>query len=268
MSSTVKKIYVDTRFKNTYSSSNSDFKFTIHQSIDLPDNTFCYIDDVQIPHTWYSIEDYNNKIYFQQDNIGVITNKILVLTIQNHTGTNLATNIQNLLNTEFGGGSYVVTYNSNKGTITITSQDAGRLFQMFTDDELQSTPVGWNIGYDPSNLSSANDVFRLTSSMGSVLSYETGFLDLLNTHSVYIRSPNLGSFSSIGARGESDIIKKIPVSSSYGFLIIDSVVSNHDKIDVSRQTLKTLEFRLTNVRGQVINLHGSHISFSLIFSQD
>ena len=104
--------------------------------------------------------------------------------------------------------------------------------------------------------------------MGSVNNYETGFLDLLNVHSLYLRSSNLGSFQTIGARGESDIIKKIPVSSGYGYLIIDTVVSNHDKIDVSRQTLKTLEFRLTNVKGEVVDLHGAHVSWSLVFVQE
>ena len=45
--------------------------------------------------------------------------------------------------------------------------------------------------------------------------------------------PNLGHFSSIGVRGESSIIKKIPVSSGFGYLIIDSVVAPHDKMDES-----------------------------------
>ena len=50
--------------------------------------------------------------------------------------------------------------------------------------------------------------------------------------------PNLDYFNSIGVRGESTIIKKVPVSSSFGHLIIDSVVPPHDKMDVSRQTAK------------------------------
>ena len=267
MALNITKVYVDSRFKTRSSSSNTDFKFTINQSIDLPDNCYCYIDDVQIPHTWYSVEDFNNKLYFQQDNAGIVTNKILTLSIQNHTGTSLASNLQSLLNTEFGGGSYVVAYNTNKGTITITSQEAQRMFQIFTEEEMHSNMPGWDIPYEE-NLKSANEIFRLSSTMGSVNSYETGFLDLLNIHSLYLRSSNLGSFQTIGARGESDIIKKIPVSSGYGYLIIDTVVSNHDKIDVSRQTLKTLEFRLTNVKGEVVDLHGAHVSWSLVFVQE
>jgi len=96
-------------------------------------------------------------------------------------------------------------------------------------------------------------------------SYESGFIDLLTVHNVYLHCPNLGHFNSIGVRGENTIIKKVPVSSGFGYLIIDSVISPHDKIDVSRQLIKTVEFSLRDVFGSIINLHGAAISFSLVF---
>ena len=74
--------------------------------------------------------------------------------------------------------------------------------------------------------------------------YESGFLDLLNTHNVYMHCPNLIHFNSIGVRGAHNIIKKTPVSSSLGYLILDSVVSPHDKMDVSRQNVKTIHITL------------------------
>ena len=46
--------------------------------------------------------------------------------------------------------------------------------------------------------------------------YESGFLDLSSIHNIYIHCPNLGHLNSIGVRGENSIIKKIPVSSSFG----------------------------------------------------
>ena len=63
----------------------------------------------------------------------------------------------------------------------------------------------------------------------------------------------------------SSVRKKVPVSSSFGYLIMDSVVAPHDKIDVSRQLIKTVEFSLRDVYGSIINLHGAAISFSLVF---
>ena len=90
-------------------------------------------------------------------------------------------------------------------------------------------------------------------------------IDLVNVHNVYLHCPNLGHFNSIGVRGENTIIKKVHVSSSFGYSIIDSAVAPHDKIDVSRQLIKTVQFSLRDVYGSVINLHGAAISFSLVY---
>ena len=56
--------------------------------------------------------------------------------------------------------------------------------------------------------------------------------------------PNIGHYNCIGVRGGSSIIKKVTVSSSFGYLVLDSVVAPHDKMDVSKQTLKTMHFTL------------------------
>ena len=95
--------------------------------------------------------------------------------------------------------------------------------------------------------------------------YESGFIDLLNVHSIYTHCPNLGHYNTVGVRGEKSIIKEVPVSSSFGYLILDSVVAPHDEPDVPRQSLNTMHFSLKNVHGNAINLHGSHVSLSLIF---
>lgn len=86
--------------------------------------------------------------------------------------------------------------------------------------------------------------------------YEHGFVDLPNTHSIYTHSPSSGHFISIGARGETIIMIKM------SHLILDSVVAPFDKIDVSRQLFKTIWLSFRNVHGNVINLHGANISFS------
>ena len=95
--------------------------------------------------------------------------------------------------------------------------------------------------------------------------YESGFLDLLNIHNIYMHCPNLGHFNSTGVRGENTITKKVTVFSSFGYLIIDSAVSPHDKMDVSRQTVKTIQITLKDFSGNVVNLHGANCSFSLVF---
>ena len=58
----IKKVYIDSRYKTSDSRSNSEFKFEIKEALGLPDNTVCYIDDISIPHTWYTIENYDNQL--------------------------------------------------------------------------------------------------------------------------------------------------------------------------------------------------------------
>ena len=109
-----------------------------------------------------------------------------------------------------------------------------------------------------------NEILRQSSPIEPESTFETGFIDLLNVHNIYIHCGNIGNYNCIGVRGDNPI-KKVPVSSSFGYLILDSVVAPHDKIDVSRQSIKSMNFTLKNVHGNVINLHGAHISLSLIF---
>ena len=122
------------------------------------------------------------------------------------------------------------------------------------------------------NLKSLNEVIRNENNneyhplqTQGVSEHTTPFLDLLTVHNIYIHSNNLGHYNSIGVRGENTIIKKVPVSSSFGYLIIDTVVSPHDKMDVSRQNVKTIHITLKDVSGNVINLHGANCSFSMVF---
>ena len=66
---------------------------------------------------------------------------------------------------------------------------------------------------DINNIQYINGVLRNTEMIHHQLSdyyksYESGFIDLLNVHNVYLHCPNPGHFNSIGVRGESTIIKK------------------------------------------------------------
>ena len=90
---------------------------------------------------------------------------------------------------------------------------------------------------------------------------------MLAFRNIYLTSPNLSSFSTIGARGENNIIKKIPITSDFGYLIVDSITSDHDWLDCSGITLNNVEFVLKDVKGNDVPLHGSHVSFSIVFSR-
>ena len=208
----------------------------------------------------------------------------LKLTNGNYTGISLASEIQEILSASIPDLAFTCSYTIATGKLTIKA-GTDQLFKLLSNEQVVCMPIavsdpwmGWKdnndnaISVDFSNLQSINEVFRNThlTPWDPFLDpydaeFTSEFLDLLNVHNIYIHSSTLGNYSTIGVRGENTIIKKVPVSSSFGYLIMDSVVAPHDKINVSKQLIKTLHFSLRNVHGNVIDLHGSNISLSLIF---
>ena len=60
------------------------------------------------------------------------------------------------------------------------------------------------------------------------------------------------------------LLKKFLFHRVFDYLIMDSAVAPHDKIDVSRQLTQTMEFSFRNVHGNIIDLYGAHVGFSMI----
>ena len=174
----IKKVYIDSRFKTKDSISNSDFKFQLTETVDLPHNCVCFVDDIIIPHSWHTVEYFNNKIYVRQIfNSSTVTDVILTLTKQNHTGTTLAAVIKSQLDVALGSDNYTVVFNVHRNTITITSLVANTTFKILTDDELSTNFEGdWQgPAYSNSKPQTANEIFRVSDTIFPVTAYETGF---------------------------------------------------------------------------------------------
>jgi hypothetical protein len=121
--------------KTKDNSSNSSFKFELEQSVQLPDNCVCYIDDIIIRHSRHTIEDYYNKLYIRKFNSnGNQTDRIIISPTQNHTGATLAGG----LDSAYGSGAYTSTYNERRGTITIVNSQSGVTFIRLPDADLSN----------------------------------------------------------------------------------------------------------------------------------
>ena len=213
----IKKVYIDSMYKTYDSVPNSDFKIEWKEALDLGENAVCYIDDLSIPHTWYTIEDYNNKLYIEGTNAD-LTLSVSILTVAsgNYTASSLTVTLNTLLQTRFPNDNFPCVYNPSVGTITMSSTMG---FRIMTDDmvkSLQGDIAGW-YGYkngeeigppDYNNLRSTNEVIRYSKQASPNTSFETGCIDLLIVHNTYIHSSNWGHYNSIGVRGENTIIKK------------------------------------------------------------
>lgn len=261
-----KNTYLGTRFNNTRSNRNSNFKFQLSHTVQLLDNAICFVYAIIILHRWYIIEDSNNTMYVRQlnDN-GSVYYRILTIPTHSHTGHTLAAAIKAQLQSAFGYGMYNAVYNERQGTHTITEATANVTFMIFTDDDLEVNDEWQGVTYDQNNLKFMNEVLRNSGTTKAGSDFERGYIYLRNVYNLYMRS-NFGGYRSIGPSGESHIINNIPVTTNYEYAIYDSVVAAHYYIVASKQFLSTLEFKLTCSRGNAVPLHGSNVSFSLICS--
>jgi hypothetical protein len=274
-----KKIYIDTKFKTADSVSTSNFRYELPETLFFGVDSVFYVDDIAIPHSWWSVEeDMNNKLYFQLRDTSTkqIWNYVVSIAPGNYTGVDFAAEVQLRMNTAAASGHplnlFTVSYTSKTNSITIAMLPGTLVFRIITPAELKTKLNGvFTASYDVNKPNDCNEILSnlqdTSFEYDSNATYTSGYLNMQPIRNIYLHSPSLGNFSNIGPLGEQTVIKKIPVTSDYNQMIFDQVVLYNDYNDCSGQTLKTLEFQLRTSRGDVINLHGCNVSFSIIFSR-
>ena len=163
---------------------------------------------------------------------------------------------------DLGRNGYSVnqTVDATTNTFTLSPSNGGWSFKIYTNADLDDL----NIYTKP--YASINDTIG-HSIPHSTVTFYSGLVDFHPIRNVYIHSPTLGSYNTLSLRGARDIIKKVPINSNYNELVFNSVMFGQDFLDCSRQTLSRLAFRLEDVYGNVVNLRGSHWSFSIVFAK-
>jgi hypothetical protein len=127
----------------------------------------------------------------------------------------------------------------------------------------------WNgVYYNRVNPQSINDMIGNSLNKMKIYSstdiFEGGQFSAFPNQTLYIVSPQLGSFRSLGPLGERDILKKHVVVANPNEISIDTYLNAEDYTDISRQSFRNLTFRLTDAYGNTINLHGQNWSFTLV----
>ena len=262
---TCKKIYIDSRFRTPESSSDSNFKVQLGRTIYLPDKCVMRVEHCCIPHSWFTIEQgINDSMYLVVTISGTTTYTILTIPSTNYTGPSLVTALQSLLNTAYSG-VFTVSYNVtvNSLSVAITS---GNTFRILTDTELLA---GWaGPSYDVNSPNSCNDIIlnRTPYYNTHTSPWTSGCINLQGFRAVYIQSSTLSNYQTLGARGENTIIKKVSTSSDFGYLIVTDATTDHDFLPCDKKTVCTIDFRITDVKGNEIPFHDSPISFNIVFS--
>ena len=268
----IKKIYIDTRFMSSDSESSSNFKVDLPTTVTLPEDTVFYIDDICIPHSWYTIdEERNNKFYFKigstsyvktvpSGNYSTITlNAILVALMNSVQNTHTA-------NTNIPGNTIGIstsTNSSNQSYIVDAVQYTNALtFEILTDK--QAISLNYPQPVQSINNYLNNNVPKINTYASE---YVSPYVNLNPIRNLYITSGNFGGYNTMSISGERGIVKKVPVRANFNEMIYDDAVLGIDYLDCSRQSLSRLEFQLKDVYGNYINLHGNHWSCSIIFAK-
>ena len=275
----INKLCIDSGYRTPMSKSDTDFSIELPESILLPPGTVCMVTDVSLPHAWYTIEhNQNDKLYIRYQST-IFNHHDFVLEIEdgNYNMSTLATAVEEVLTlpairTTIPTVQPYIDLDSNKGKFLIhtSSADAGTFYILSDSDLKQDSIINtWNGAlYNPSNLQSINNIianYGVNKQCMYAMPFESGFVDTLTHHNIYIKCPQLGSFQNVGPRGKKDILKKIVVTAAFGEMITETLINSDDYTDCSRLHLKTRNFRITDVNDNTISLHGQRISFSFVF---
>ena len=271
-----KKVYIDSSYK--VSGTSSEFTIDLPETVQLEDNMLCQIHEVSIPHSWYSINNTNNSIYWRHQVIppGIIasiTYRKVTIPEGNYTAVDLAQTIQIAINllvdTVNRPNTYSIQYNTSTNKFTISSNYATVIFVLLTDGEVAPVANVFSDPVDVNNLSSMNRVIGnttpATDAYTNVAPYTTNFVDLTPVKNIYIHCNEISNYNQLAVAGNSSIVKKVPVNVPYLGIINDNELSAEDYIDVSGKMLRRLNWRFTDHLNQVIDLNNVDVSFTITF---
>ena len=270
----IQKIYIDSRFRTANSKSESDFNVELPRSFNVPDGVVAHIDDIVIPVSWTTVDERNNMCYVAFGGVGVgVREKNFAIPPGNYDGATFGIALAAGLNTAIAGYSVVpvfaCVYNLVGNQLTVSFTDprdapikavAPFICEFYTDKMIvpyyapAANTINTIIGNTTQRLIAENQPYVC-------------FVDLFNTRNLYLTSSALCSYDTVSNFGMDTIIKKIPCSVSYNHMILQSSGSTLDGLDVSKRTLRFLDFRLVDSSFRTVSLQGNHFSFSIVFVQ-
>jgi hypothetical protein len=267
------RILIDSRFRQPDSTSTSDFRVELPETVLLDNGLGCVVFDICVPVTWYTVEEnVNDKFYFrlyQADGV-TFSDYIMPITSRIYSRAEVAEE----LSIQFTSLDVPLRANDDpfRNIIRIfLPSDSAQSFMVFTNLDLRSRCNNTWQGefYSSINPQSVNDMIgnadaTMRKYTSSVI-FEGGQFNGVPHHTLYIKSPQLGTFRTLGPQGERDILNKVIVTGNANAILYDTLLNAEDYVDVSRQTLRSLNFKLVDVYGNTVNLHGQKFSFSLIF---
>jgi hypothetical protein len=250
-----RKLYIDSRFRTAGSASHSDFTFQLPRSIELPAGTRAVVDSVQIPNVFPTVEPGRSLLYLLVTDVGTPSVEIVVPLVTGHYNAyTLTSHLQDQLNAS-GYGAWTVGYNESTGRLSLNVEGSGLVVRLLPRDSARPNDALEVIGADEGGLT-------LINGFPEILPHH---IDIVGVRVLFLASPNFGAYNCLGPRGESDYIRQIMVNEGYSGYITDKLNHPAEYIDVGGAQLQSLKFKLVDGKGEVVDMKGRSIAFSIIF---
>ena len=266
----IKKVYIDTRYKTDDSKSHSDFFIELPRTLNVPDNTICYITDVVIPVSWSTVDIRNNKLYIYLDWNTHKIYKEITIPVRNYSAIEFCAAVQLGINNAMNATIFFsVTYDLGDNMLTFTQLNHFEVIVYMVSSADLQVGTYWSNPIAKENICSMNGILRIGKSsyrLSAATPYKS-YIDLFTTRNLYITSSCLASYNIISNFGNDVIIKKVAVKAGYSQMLFDSADAGYDFLDVSKRCLSRIDFKLQDSYGNNIDLRNNHWSFSLVFQE-
>jgi hypothetical protein len=251
------KIYIDGRHSlPNPQSGTASLQIEIPGGIELHPKTKVWLSEFTCPASWDTVDASNNTLYVRE--LGE-PDRVLLIPTGAHDIESLRFAMQESLNgptKNASMGIYSVVRTGSSGNSGGTS----RLYRITCSAGSFELP-----NYSNASANSLSSIVAFPTGIHQLITHVSSFVDLRRVHSVYIHS-NIGSYQSIGPRGERTILAKVPANTGYGGLVTyNSSASEHDYVDAGAKSLNMIKLELKDSFGRLINMNGGHWSATILF---
>ena len=276
---TYKKIFIDSKYRTPQSRSSSDFSVELNENLETPEGTRLYVTDISIPATFKTTEvgfyEYLYVMVFNGDTL--VKNFRVYVGNRIYFAEQLAFDLNEGMNSNTTdlstGGIFVYSYSSATRTVEFKIKD-GLPFtiKIPVDTELANYVNGiWdNVSapYDNRKPVSINYLLSNYVPTNPIAVWTSSYLNLVPFRYVFITSNALSDYRYSAPNSySSSIIRKVLCTEQLGGIINDNhSVHSEDYIDIGGKNLKSLDFRITDAEGNVMNLYDIDCQFALLIS--
>ena len=233
-------IFVDSMYRT--SGTDSDLHYQLRETVTVWGARLS-IKHIRFTDTFYTIEDWNRRFHFEHPTEG---SRFVELPVAAYTGPKLAAALQQLT-------GRTVSYSDQTNAITMSSAPGAH---PLSDAQLKELGVS-----EPQSCNNVLGPFEVSAD-GTSVTYP--FVSMAPFSDIYLRSHALTCRGSFGPKGEHDVLCKITLKEGVG-RVVEAAMADGIYLDLGDASLRTLDFRLTDVKGRPVNLRGeAGLSFQLI----